>query len=145
MYKSVPTILLLCISTFGWGQLSNLRLERYNTESGLSQNLVYSIVQDKQGFLWFGTDEGLNRFDGYEFKTFRHSPQDSSTIADNSIHSLLFDHTGALWIGTNNGISTYNPVTESFQNLRVDYFDITKPNGTGVNVIKEDKHGNVWV
>ncbi len=145
MYKSVPTILLLCISTFGWGQLSNLRLDNYNTEDGLSQNLVYSIAQDKQGFLWFGTDEGLNRFDGYEFKVFRHSPQDSTSIIDNSIHSLLVDRSGVLWIGTNNGISKYNPVTESFENLHVDLLDITKPMGTGVNVIKEDSHGNIWV
>ncbi|MBI1770093.1 MAG: hypothetical protein HYR67_17130 [Bacteroidetes bacterium] len=145
MRKSVSTVLILCISTIGWGQPSNLRLENFNTEAGLSQNLVYSIAQDKQGFLWFGTDEGLNRFDGYEFKVFRHSPQDSTSIVDNSIHSLLVDHTGILWIGTNNGISKYNPITESFENLQVDFLDVTKPNGTGVNVIKEDKNGNIWI
>lgn len=143
--KNLLVGLLLGFSVAGLAQPANLRLDRYNTESGLSQNLVYSIAQDKQGFLWFGTDEGLNRFDGYEFKTFTHVEGDSSSLTDNSIHSLLVDHTGILWVGTNNGISKYDPVHETFKNIPVDELDITKPNGTGVNNIREDSKGRVWV
>jgi ligand-binding sensor domain-containing protein/signal transduction histidine kinase len=127
------------------GQSLNLRLENYNTENGLSQNQVYAMAQDQQGFIWFATDEGLNRFDGYEFKVFKHVVNDSTSIVDNSIHALLVDKNGILWIGTNNGVSQYDPQYEKIKNLPIDYFDNTKLNGTGVNTIRQDSNGNVWI
>jgi ligand-binding sensor domain-containing protein/signal transduction histidine kinase len=126
-------------------QLVNLKLDHYNTDDGLSQNQIYGMVQDKQGFIWFATDEGLNRFDGYEFKVFRHTRGDSTALADNSIHALLLDRTDVLWIGTNNGLSQYRSKTEGFKNLPIDVFDIKKFNGNSVNVIREDSKGNIWI
>src|SRR5690349_21703070 len=68
------SLLLVFLPLFTNAQLLNLEFESYNTSKGMSQNLVYAIVQDKNGYLWFGTDDGLNRFDGYEFKVFKHIP-----------------------------------------------------------------------
>jgi ligand-binding sensor domain-containing protein/signal transduction histidine kinase len=138
-------VLLCCETNHSYGQLLNLRLDHCNTEDGLSQNLVYSMVQDRQGFIWFGTDEGLNRYDGYEFKVFKHAANDSTTLTDNSIHALLVDKTGKLWIGTNNGVSVYDPKMETIKNLPVDYMDFTKLSGTGVNTLREDGKGNIWI
>jgi ligand-binding sensor domain-containing protein/signal transduction histidine kinase len=136
---------LACLSICSFCQLTNLNLEHFNTANGLSQNLVYSMAQDKQGFIWFGTDEGLNRFDGFEFKKFRHVPGDTNSLVDNSVHALLADTKGILWIGTNRGISQYNPTTEAFKNLPIDYYDITKLNGNSVNALREDSGGKIWI
>jgi ligand-binding sensor domain-containing protein len=62
-----------------------------------------SIVQDRKGFLWFATQDGLNRYDGYSFKVFRHNPDDRHSISDNSINTLTIDSAGVLWIGTLGG------------------------------------------
>ncbi len=70
-------------------QLMNLEFDAYNTTHGLSQNFVTSIAQDKTGFIWIGTDDGLNRFDGYEFKVFRNDENDSTSLIDNSIQGTL--------------------------------------------------------
>ena len=82
---------------------------------GLSQSTVNTIVQDRRGFMWFGTQDGLNRFDGYGFTVFRHDPADSNTIQDNYIWSMAEDGEGNLWIGTlNNGVSRYDPGRGTF-------------------------------
>lgn len=80
-------------------QFINPRFSSFTINNGLSQNLVYSITQDQTGFMWFGTKDGLNRFDGYEFKIFHHDPFDSNSIAGNSISALLSDSKGRFGAG----------------------------------------------
>jgi ligand-binding sensor domain-containing protein/signal transduction histidine kinase len=143
--RLVLTLLILLIWRAGSAQHPNLEFESYDTRQGLSQNLVFTIVQDKKGFIWFGTDEGLNRFDGHEFKIFRHDPHNKKSIIDNSIHGLSVDHDGILWIGTNNGISRYYPETELMEQLPIDDKDPLKPHGTTVNEIKTDHDGRMWI
>jgi ligand-binding sensor domain-containing protein/signal transduction histidine kinase len=128
-------------------QHPNLEFETYDTRQGLSQNLVFTIVQDKKGFLWFGTDEGLNRFDGHEFKIFRHDSRNKNSIIDNSIHGLTVDNDGVLWIGTNNGLSRYYPETEFIEQLPIDInnSDPFKPKGTTINELKKDNDGRIWI
>ncbi len=92
----------------------NLLFEHFTSENGLSENFVYTIYQDKKGFLWIGTHDGLNRYDGYGFKKFRHNPADSNSIPDNTIYSICEDGQGNIWIGTNNGLCKYNPLTGVF-------------------------------
>src|SRR5215212_5787067 len=86
----------------------------YEVEHGLSNNTVLCSVQDKKGFMWFGTIDGLNRFDGYTFKTFRNDPSNKKSIGNNSIFHLYADSDGNLWAGTSKGLFRYDPIEESF-------------------------------
>jgi signal transduction histidine kinase/ligand-binding sensor domain-containing protein/DNA-binding response OmpR family regulator len=111
--------------------------------NGLSNNYVSDIFQDRFGFLWFATDDGLNRFDGYEFKIFRSNPLDKNSISDNTILSFSEDASGNLWIGTKNGfINQYDPVRDKFTKWEIKS-DITKENP--INVLHIDKNNFVWI
>jgi ligand-binding sensor domain-containing protein/signal transduction histidine kinase len=106
-------------------------------ENGLSNNAVICSLQDKKGFLWFGTKDGLDRFDGYSFKIFRSEPDDTGSIGSNFIHSLFEDNNGILWVGTEKGLYQYEASTESFKLLQ----------GTAdgqITDIKMDNSGRLW-
>lgn len=109
----------------------------YQVENGLSNNATICSLQDKKGFLWFGTKDGLDRFDGYSFKVFRGSPDDSGSIGSNFIHCLYEDPGGVLWVGTENGLFKYDAVTESFSLLQA------TANAPIRDVIM-DRLGNLW-
>lgn len=115
----------------------------YKAEDGLVFNTVRCIIQDRSGFIWFGTEDGLNRFDGHSFKEFRSSKASTNFMRSNYVSALLEDRKGDIWIGTDNGISVYHPLTESFTT-----FD-AKADGvcisSSVNNIVADKSGNLWV
>lgn len=119
------------------------RFIHYEIEDGLSSNTVRSILQDSQGFMWFGTENGLNRFDGYTFKTFFNNPNDSTTLGNNYVYALLEDKKGTLWIGTDDGVYLYQPEKETFS-----FFAAQTEKGVSIRshiyAIKEDKKGNVW-
>lgn len=122
-------------------QFINPRFSQFTINNGLSQNLVYSITQDKTGFMWFGTKDGLNRFDGYEFKTFHHDPFDSNSIAGSSISALLSDSRGRLWVGTMNGnLDLYDNRKNCFK-----HFLKGNTNQGNIVSITEDLSGNIWV
>lgn len=89
----------------------------YKAEDGLTFNTVRSIIQDRTGFIWFGTEDGLNRFDGHSFKEFRSSKISTNLIRSNYVSALFENNNGNIWIGTDNGISIYHPHSESFTNL----------------------------
>ncbi|WP_459489130.1 two-component regulator propeller domain-containing protein [Aquirufa sp. ROCK-SH2] len=77
-----------------------MRFERLTTASGLSQNTIHKIIQDKNGFLWFATADGLNRYDGYTFEVYRNNPSDKTSLSDSGIFSVTEDEVGDLWVGT---------------------------------------------
>jgi len=97
------------------------------------------MLQDKQGYIWFGTVYGLNRYDGYTFKVFENIPGDSSSIANNDIISLYQDKSGIIWIGTSTILSSYNPGTETFNN----YFLPTLQGE--IHDFEEDESGMLWI
>ncbi len=96
----------------------------YRNETGLSNNSVAACIQDKRGFIWFGTKEGLNRFDGFQFKIFLHSPSVSNCLANNFITSLCEDGDGWIWIGTSKGICYYKPDNDYFGTIKFENKDI---------------------
>jgi len=112
--------------------------KHYHVENGLSNNSVSCSLQDKNGFLWFGTINGLNRFDGYSFKIFRHNPEDATSIGSDFIRCLYEDRNGTLWIGTNKGIYLYNPHSGKFSLF-------SQSDLEEVSDIKEDKAGRLWL
>src|SRR5688572_3060039 len=90
--------------------VGNLRFETLATEEGLAENSVKAIAEDRQGFLWFGTENGLNRFDGLEFTVFRAGGDPARELAEDHVNALLVARDGTLWIGTfGGGASHYDP------------------------------------
>ena len=89
------------VPQFSPGQ--HLRFERISLEQGLSQSTVFCMLQDSQGFLWFGTEDGLNKYDGYTFTVYKHDPEDPNSLGGNWIQAMLEDDSGMLWIGTSDG------------------------------------------
>lgn len=109
----------------------------YQVEDGLSHNTVFCVAQDRQGFVWAGTKDGLNRFDGREFRVFREMPGDSSAIGDNFVFTLCVDDNGQLYAGAGNGLYRYLAATESFER-------VPSPAGQDVNSLRTDRKGNMW-
>lgn len=111
-------VILFFVAFLANAQPENMSLRYLRTEEGLSQNEVTSILQDNEGFMWFGTRCGLNRYDGYEFLVFNQVPGDSNNLVNTSVEKICKDSKGIIWIGTkSNGISRYNPVTGKFLNM----------------------------
>ena len=119
--------------------------QHFSSVDGLSQNQVLSMHQDKQGFMWLGTLEGLNRFDGYEFTVYRHNIKDSTSIGHDFACSIIEDDDGILWIGTGGGLSRYNRATNSFTSYVHDSKNKNSISNGLVNEMIEDKHGNFWL
>ena len=96
---------------------ADLRFRHYSAGDGLSDNHVNCAVQDSTGYIWIGTANGLNRFDGYGFTVFRHDTGDDSSIAGNNVQCLYVDGKGKIWAGLISGrASCYDPERESFTN-----------------------------
>jgi len=129
-------------SLIGQSQISAIR--HYGVENGLSQNTVWCLQQDLRGFLWIGTKDGLNRFDGYNFKKYRCIPGDTTSIGNNFIRSIYARDSIFIWVGTDKGIYIYNSKTDTFRPFRKVSNDGTVII-TGVNAIVEDLKGNIWV
>lgn len=129
-----------------FAQDSHLTFTNYTINDGLSDGLVNCVTQDHQGFMWFGTGDGLDRFDGYEFKDFYHYPFDTSSLSDNSITALFTDSRGQMWVGTlNGGLNLFDRVHNRFIHLLAN----TKKSSTSANsyikTITEDKKGDLWL
>ncbi len=106
--------LLLLIPFFSNAQISDVRFRHISNEQGLSNSTVNCIFQDNRGFIWFGTRDGLNRYDGATIDIYRSNPADGKTISDNFIHCITDDAQHNLWIGTAYGLNCFNPVTNTF-------------------------------
>ncbi|MFT4071328.1 MAG: two-component regulator propeller domain-containing protein [Dysgonamonadaceae bacterium] len=122
----------------------DLNFKTYLVENGLSSNTIYSALQDTKGFMWFGTEDGLNRFNGYEFKTFRNIPRDTTSLSNNYVYCLLEDNSRTLWVGTERGVCTYNPQTNKFKAFRLKAQDGTSIHDRIQNMVADEK-GNIWI
>jgi ligand-binding sensor domain-containing protein/signal transduction histidine kinase len=123
---------------------SPIRFHRLSTADGLSQTRVSHIVQDDRGFMWFGTQYGLNRFDGYRFKVFVHDPAKSESLSGVYISALFKDHNGTLWVGCDPYLDRFNPVTETFTHYTLDADDRDRSPIT-LSSINEDTDGMLWL
>jgi len=120
--------------------------EKITTRQGLSDNEVYRMTQDKMGFLWFLTNNGLNRYDGYAFKIYDYNPLDSNSILANGFYSLKPDRRGLLWMNSeSSGIYSFNPVTGLFHNYRNKPKNKNSLASDQTQDLVIDKKGNVWI
>lgn len=140
--KSYPllTVLLLAISLGSLGQVTGLTLKHIGTESGLSQSNVTCILQDSRGFMWFGTRDGLNKYDGYQFTVYKNVENDGKTISNNFITSIIEDVNGELWIGTwGGGINRFDRKKDRFTQCGPPFSNIF------INRLMQDSRHNIWV
>ncbi len=101
------------------GSAQNFKFKHLSSDEGLSQVSVQAILQDSDGFMWFATQDGLNRYDGFHFKVFKNNPQDKNSISSNVVYCLFEDTDGLIYIGTQEtGLSVYNRYTETFVNYK---------------------------
>ena len=166
MKNSLQSILLLLfiilISAQGHAKFSEYQIEQLKIENGLSQSTILSMLQDKKGFMWFGTANGLNKYDGYNFSVYTHNNLDSTSISDNQITALLEDENGFIWVGTRNGVlNKFNRETETFEKFYVDiptdeqsstmeeFYEYStaysRNNNETITSIAEDKNGYLWI
>lgn len=122
----------------------DIRFRRLSDPQNLSEVRVDSIVQDRQGFIWFGTWNGLNRFDGYKFKLFKHEPGNPRSLSGVYVYALFKDHLGNLWVGTDNFLDRFDPATESFTHYKLDKSPTSGLPGM-VTHISEDSSGMLWL
>ncbi len=121
MIKKTLLILINLISFLIHAQDNQYIFEHLTSDNGLSRNSVSSIMQDKYGFMWFGTWNGLNKYNGYDFKVYKSDLKDSSSISNNRINHIFKDSTGALWIETIDGLyNRYNYKTDNFTRFAED-------------------------
>lgn len=128
-----------------WSQTNNVRFTQLSVDQGLSQSTILSLEQDMMGFLWAGTADGLNRYDGYEFVTMRRDPQDPGSISDNEIMAVLDDKKGNIWIGNAAGVDLLNVETEICKHFSFDPNDQNSLSNSYVTSIFQDHQGAIWV
>lgn len=141
--------LLVALLFFAPGSYAQNPVTQFNQitlEEGLSDNTVYSIVQDTNGFLWFGTQDGLNRYDGYTISVYRHDPFDDNSVSNDNAGNLYADRAGNIWIGTwGGGLDKFNPQTGQFTNYTHNPNDPNSLSRDRVQTIFEDSAGTIWV
>jgi len=141
-------ITLLVILTFSGiiAQPDDIKFEHISLEQGLSQSIINTIMKDSKGFMWFGTQSGLNKYDGYEFVNYKNNPFDSTTISNNQIQSTFEDDEGFIWIGTGGGgLNKFNRETETFTHYRHDPQNPNSISADFVGFAFEDKSNDIWV
>ena len=149
--KRILTLALLIFG--GWppplvqAQPQDLSFEQVRLPGGSTSNYVTAVAQDPKGFLWLATRAWLIKYDGYQTKTFRHDPQDATSLtAAKWVETVYVDQAGTLWVGTHGGgLDRFHPATETFSHFAHDPADPTSLSGDTVTVMLEDRDGTFWV
>jgi len=144
LYLWVLSTWLLLGPSISLAQPNQYAFDHLSIEDGLSQNFIYSIEQDHRGFLWFSTKDGLNRYDGYEFKVYSHIPGDSNSLSDNVVMALCEDSRNNLWVGAG-GLDRYNRLNDRVERIfTAEDFKTNIPT-FAITYIEEDHQGDLWV
>ncbi|MFZ1517343.1 MAG: two-component regulator propeller domain-containing protein [Ignavibacteriaceae bacterium] len=128
-----------------YAQPLNIRFEHITTDKGLSSNYTSYIFQDKKGFLWISTQDGINRYDGYRFKRFRHLPGNANSLSDYASGHIYEDSKGNFWIATREGLNIFNPENETFTHYNPQKDSTILLGSEKIVCTTEDKNGNIWI
>ena len=137
----INLLFAICLSASAYSQ--RIVFENLTVDDGLSQNSVLAIVQDSRGFMWYGTQHGLNKYNSRSFKIYSNDPADASSISSDYVTALLVDAQQVLWVGTRNGLNRYNPETDNFEHVNLRTTATTGPQI--ISSIYQDRQNNVWV
>ena len=125
---------------------TSIRFSKIGADEGFPQSTTYAIVQDSTGFMWFGTEDGLNRYDGVNFKIFQPQKDDPTSLSDRWITSLVSADSGDLWVGTRQGgVNYYHAETSTFEQFLHDEDNPGSLNSNSVNVVFLDRSKRLWV
>jgi len=146
IWKRCFLLILFSFSyVFTFSQKSEIVFEKLTIRDGLSHNNVYSIIQDQTGFMWFGTQDGLNRYNGISFTIFRNEPSTPNSLSTGNFGKIYQDKTGIFWFGTfGKGIDRYDPKTNTFKNFSYQPNDSTSVSNNQTLFIFEDSSGTIW-
>ncbi|MBL8196150.1 MAG: histidine kinase, partial [Blastocatellia bacterium] len=148
---NTPVFLLIgfCITLFSvhlaYSQQANVKFTNYQIDQGLSHNVVSTINQDKQGFMWFGTEDGLNKFDGYNFTIYRPDGKDPYSLPSGEILKIYVDREETLWVATSEGLTKYNPKTDNFTVYKHNSNNSNSLTNNRISAIYQDKVGIYWI
>jgi ligand-binding sensor domain-containing protein/signal transduction histidine kinase len=148
-FINLETILFLILFLVNlssvYSQSNTIRFQHLGQDDGLSQNTQFCVFQDSKGFIWVGTEDGLNKYDGYKFTSFRTEWHNPNSLSENHVYSITEDHEGFLWIGTDNGLNKF----DSKKNIFIKYtYNKDDPNSLQSNkifVVFEDKQKTLWI
>jgi ligand-binding sensor domain-containing protein/signal transduction histidine kinase len=126
-------------------QSETIRFETISTDQGLSQSTVNAILQDRQGYLWFATEKGVDQYDGYQFTTYEHDPNDPRSLSDDVVDALFEDSSGSLWIGTNSGLDRLDPSRGALMHYPKDLTGANDLSGIPISAIGLDPLGPLVV
>ncbi|MFN0156801.1 MAG: two-component regulator propeller domain-containing protein [Bacteroidota bacterium] len=138
-------ILLAGMFPHAFSQPSDLVFENLSTSQGLSHLVTTSIAQDSSGFLWIGTMDGLNRYDGFQFTVYKSVTKDSTTLSRNEVRCLFVDRSGTLWVGTAYGLNRYDPIGKRFKRILTEKKKANTLVDSHINVIMQDASGILWL
>jgi len=136
---------LLASISSAHAQPRRLQFIHLTADEGLSSSVVTSVIQDHEGFMWIGTTEGLDRYDGFNFFVYRKNPEDSSSLQDNRIRTIFEDHNKNLLIGTQSGLCQYDRDRDEFINYSVAKSSPLREIDCVISKIAEDSSGNLWL
>lgn len=150
MYKqkvlnfALSIILLIASTFFQLHAQQQLNFKRITINEGLSQNTAFCIAQDKTGFIWIGTEDGLNKYDGYEFTIYKHQNSNPKSLTHNQINAVAEDGRGNFWVGTSDGLNLFDKHTETFS--RIGNYNPTEGSSADfISSIYYDSKGNLWI
>jgi signal transduction histidine kinase/ligand-binding sensor domain-containing protein/CheY-like chemotaxis protein len=143
--KALAMLLTMLLCRLVSAQQPGLQFEHLDINAGLSQNNVLAVLQDSRGFMWFGTRDGLNKYDGYQISVYRNDPRNKGSLSNNFISDIIEDHRGYIWVATRGGgLNRYDRTTDQFEVYRKDGGPNSIPSDL-ITRLAEDAAGNIWI
>ena len=147
MKTLILTLIFFCCLCSLRSQNHEVNFFHLDTRNGLANNWVTDVFRDSHGFVWFGTFNGLNRFDGSNFELFENNPNDKNTLSNNTVNSIAEDKEGNVWFGTQDGLNVFDYKTFTFKRLRfdADKAKVCQYTDDVVNCVRSDNSNNIWI
>jgi len=141
----VIALIIVLHAGYAHAQYQQTSITYLSLNEGLSQGNVKCILKDKMGYIWFATDDGLNKYNGYKITVYKHDINNSKSLKSSNIETIFEDRTGDLWIGTGNGLSLYDRRIDGFININADKYDIKTLSNDDILSFYQDEKENIWI
>lgn len=147
LFSKLLLSLIFCFfqSSYNFSQFNDLKVSYFNVDQGLSQNQVFTIYSDSKGLLWIATQDGLNLYDGYSFKVFRHEPGNKNSLPDYAVNAICESDTGIFWIGTREGLSRFDLRSGNFTHFTHNKDSSNSLIDNHIWVIVKDGENTLWI